>query len=127
VCSQRRHFYEQKSTNYYGKDVIISSFHIGEYEVTQKEWIEVMRSNPSKFKGHNPPVEMVSWYDCIESISCRCPYQVQWSSNLTANSWNILVRTNLSLTATNETIQTMDSGIFSQPPRFYEVKTPAGG
>jgi len=54
-------------------------------------------------------------------------YQVQWSSNLTANSWNILVRTNLSLTATNETIQTMDSGIFSQPPRFYEVKTPAGG
>ena len=41
-------FKNTKSTNYYGKSVTISSFYIGKYEVTQKEWIEVMGSNPSK-------------------------------------------------------------------------------
>src|SRR6516162_4784375 len=59
------------STNYYGKGVTISNFYIGKYEVTQKEWIEVMGSNPSKFKGDNLPVETVSWYDCIEYCNQR--------------------------------------------------------
>ena len=36
-------------SNYYQKNVTISAFYIGRYEVTQKEWIEVMGSNPSKF------------------------------------------------------------------------------
>ncbi len=54
------------NSNYYGKSVTISDFYIGKYEVTQKEWNEVMGSNPSEFKGDNLPVEMVSWYDCIE-------------------------------------------------------------
>ncbi|MDI9218978.1 MULTISPECIES: SUMF1/EgtB/PvdO family nonheme iron enzyme [Clostridium] len=58
-------------SNYYGKDVTISNFYIGKYEVTQKEWIDVMRSNPSQFKGKNSPVEMVSWYDCIEYCNKR--------------------------------------------------------
>ena len=59
------------STNYYGKGVTISNFYIGKYEVTQKEWIEVMGSNPSKFKGDNLPIEMVSWYDCVEYCNQR--------------------------------------------------------
>jgi sulfatase modifying factor 1 len=50
----------------YGKEVAISDFYIGKYEVTQKEWVEVMGSNPSQFKGDNLPVESVSWYDCVE-------------------------------------------------------------
>ncbi len=53
-------------SNYYGKNVTISDFYISKYEVTQREWIDVMESNPSEFKGDNLPVEMVSWYDCIE-------------------------------------------------------------
>lgn len=44
---------------------------MGKYEVTQKEWIGVMGSNPSKFKDNNLPVEMVSWYDCIEYCNKR--------------------------------------------------------
>lgn len=53
-------------SNYYGESIPISNYYIGKYEVTQKEWVEVMGSNPSEFKGDKLPVEMVSWYDCIE-------------------------------------------------------------
>jgi formylglycine-generating enzyme required for sulfatase activity len=46
-------------------------FYIGKYEVTQKEWVEVMGTNPSYFKGDNLPVECVSWYDAIEYCNRR--------------------------------------------------------
>jgi formylglycine-generating enzyme len=59
------------TSDYYGKSVTISGFYIGKYEVTQKEWIGVMGNNPSKFKGSNLPVEMVSWYDCVEYCNKR--------------------------------------------------------
>ncbi len=58
-------------SSYYGKGVTIANFYIGKYEVTQKEWIEVMGSNPSKVKGDNLPVEMVSWYECVEYCNKR--------------------------------------------------------
>lgn len=58
-------------SNYYEKSVTISDFYIGKYEVTQKEWIEVMGSNPSQFKGDNLPVEMVNWYDVVEYCNKR--------------------------------------------------------
>jgi len=53
-------------SNLFGKDITISDFYISKYEVTQKEWKEVMEFNPSAFKADSLPVEMVSWYDCIE-------------------------------------------------------------
>ncbi len=59
------------NSNYYGKNVMISSFYIGKYDVTQKEWVQVMGSNPSKFTGDNLPVETVSWYDCIDYCNQR--------------------------------------------------------
>ncbi len=46
--------------------VTLSSFYIGKYEVTQKQWQEVMGNNPSYFKGDDLPVEQVSWYDCVD-------------------------------------------------------------
>jgi formylglycine-generating enzyme len=59
------------TSNYYGKNVVISDFYIDKYEVTQKEWVQVMGSNPSRFKGDDLPVEMVSWYDSIEYCNRR--------------------------------------------------------
>lgn len=64
-------FKNTNSTNYYGKNVTLSSFYLGKHEVTQKEWIEVMGSNPSKFQGDDLPVEMVSWYDGVEYCNRR--------------------------------------------------------
>jgi formylglycine-generating enzyme required for sulfatase activity len=55
----------------YGANVTISSFYVGKYEVTQKEWTEVMGDNPSKFEGDNLPVEMVTWYECVEYCNKR--------------------------------------------------------
>jgi formylglycine-generating enzyme required for sulfatase activity len=63
--------FKNTKSNYHGKDVTVSGFQIGKYEVTQKEWTAVMGSNPSKFKGDNFPVEMVSWYDCVEYCNKR--------------------------------------------------------
>ncbi len=42
---------------------IANDFYIGKYEVTQKQWHDVMGFNPSKFTSANQPVESVSWND----------------------------------------------------------------
>lgn len=63
--------FKNTQSNYFGKGVTVSSFYLGKFEVTQKEWIEVMGRNPSKFKGDNLPVEMVNWYDSVEYCNKR--------------------------------------------------------
>ena len=44
-----------KKSNLNKRNATISDFYFGKYEVTQKEWIEVMGNNPSEFKGDNLP------------------------------------------------------------------------
>lgn len=63
--------FANKNSNYYEKKEAISSFYIAKYEITQKEWLEIMDNNPSTFKGDDLPVETVSWYDCIEYCNKR--------------------------------------------------------
>jgi formylglycine-generating enzyme required for sulfatase activity len=48
------------------RSVTVSSFYLGKYEVTQKQWVAVMGSNPSSFKGDDRPVEQVSWFDAVD-------------------------------------------------------------
>ncbi len=52
--------------------VTLSSFLIGKYEITQREYEKVMGANPSFFTG-NPelPVESVSWFDAVEYCNRR--------------------------------------------------------
>lgn len=50
-------------------NVTLSSYYIGETEVTQALWKAVMGSNPSYFSGSNNPVETVSYEDCITFIN----------------------------------------------------------
>lgn len=63
--------FKNSKSNYYGKGVSVSDFYIGKYEVTQKEWNEIMGSNASRFKGDTLPVEMVTWYDSVEYCNKR--------------------------------------------------------
>ena len=67
--------------------VTLSSYYIGQTEVTQALWKAVMGSNPSHFKGDNLPVENVSWDDCQTFItklnqltgnSFRLPTEAEW-------------------------------------------------
>jgi formylglycine-generating enzyme required for sulfatase activity len=46
--------------------VTISDFYIGRTEVTQGEWREVLKSNPSIFNGDSLPVENITWFDAID-------------------------------------------------------------
>ena len=68
--------------------VSVSTFYIGETEVTQELWKDVMGDNPSDFKkGDNYPVENVSWNDCQTFIkklnektgkNFRLPTEAEW-------------------------------------------------
>ena len=67
--------------------VTLSSYYIGQTEVTQALWKAVMGNNPSNSKGDNLPVEEVSWDDCQEFVSklnrltgknFRLPTEAEW-------------------------------------------------
>ena len=70
-----------------GHEVCLNDFSIGKYEVTQEQWVAVMGSNPSKFKGDRLPVEQVNWYDVQQFIAklnlmtgkhYRLPTEAEW-------------------------------------------------
>jgi len=67
--------------------VTLSSYYMGETEVTQALWKAVMGNNPSYFKGDNLPVGNVSWNDVrkfIEKLNrltgrtFRLPTEAEW-------------------------------------------------
>ncbi len=67
--------------------VTLSSFEIGKYEVTQAEWISVMGTNPSYFKGARLPVDNLTWPDVQAYIGklndatgkrYRLPTEAEW-------------------------------------------------
>lgn len=68
--------------------VTLSTYRIGQTEVTQALWTAVMGSNPSSFTGNmNLPVESVNWEDCQLFITrlnqmtgrqFRLPTEAEW-------------------------------------------------
>jgi formylglycine-generating enzyme required for sulfatase activity len=69
-------------------EVCVDAFFIGRYEVTQKQWVEIMGDNSSKFIGENRPVDRVSWLDAqafIDKLNLaeattlyRLPREAEW-------------------------------------------------
>ena len=70
------------------KVIIRNSFEIGKYEITQKQWKNIMGDNPSLLKGENLPVNNVSWFDVQKFITklnkkstlylYRLPTEAEW-------------------------------------------------
>ena len=68
--------------------VLVPTYYLGMYEVTQALWVAVMGSNPSHFTGDgNLPVESVTYDDCLAFITklnemtgeCfRLPTEAEW-------------------------------------------------
>jgi formylglycine-generating enzyme required for sulfatase activity len=68
--------------------VSLSDFRINKYEVTQSQWLTIMNTKPSDFKGcESCPVEQVSWEDAQAFIdklnkltgkSYRLPTEAEW-------------------------------------------------
>lgn len=69
-------------------EVTLSSYCIGQMEVTQELWQAIMGNNPSRFLGDlNRPVDFISWDDCqrfIERLNnltnkqFRLPTEAEW-------------------------------------------------
>ena len=45
---------------------LTTAFSLGKTQVTQRLWVAVMGSNPSRFKGESLPVESVSWDEAMD-------------------------------------------------------------
>jgi formylglycine-generating enzyme required for sulfatase activity len=89
---------EEGSTKYERSQhqVTIKAFCLGKYQVTQAQWRAVaafpqvtreLKSDPSRFKGDNRPVEPVSWEDAVEFCDrlsnhtkrqYRLPSEAEW-------------------------------------------------
>ncbi|MCD4819996.1 MAG: formylglycine-generating enzyme family protein [Candidatus Cloacimonetes bacterium] len=46
--------------------VTVSDFYMSKYEITQKDWVEIMGNNPSSNIGIDNPIDNVSWFAAIE-------------------------------------------------------------
>lgn len=70
------------------EQVCVTDFYIGKYEVTQRQWTDLMGNNPSNFKNCDTcPVENISWHDVqvfIERLArktgenYRLPTEAEW-------------------------------------------------
>ncbi len=79
--------YLSKNADNVPHEVVLSTFWISKFEVTQQLWNYVMKTNPSSFTGSNLPVTNVSWDECQEFIrrlnsitgeKFRLPTEAEW-------------------------------------------------
>ena len=83
TSEQQNPYPDEKPTH----QVTLSTYYIGETEVTQALWTAVVGKNPSWHKGDILPVEQVSWKDCVKFIErlnkltnrfFRLPTEAEW-------------------------------------------------
>jgi formylglycine-generating enzyme required for sulfatase activity len=67
--------------------VMVPSFYMGKFQVTQEQYLQIMGTNPARWQGAKLPVDMVSWYDAqafCQRLSAktgkkyRLPSEAEW-------------------------------------------------
>ena len=75
--------------------VTLKPFMLGKHEVTQEQWVGLMKDNPSYNKGRSLPVENVSWDDALAFVAklnaktgkrYRLPTESEWEYAAQAGS-----------------------------------------
>jgi len=88
---------DEKEIDAQPHEVVISSFYIDKYPVTQEQYKSVMGENPSRWKADKNPVEQVRWSDAVKFCNARslkeglqpC-YDLQtWQCNFDANGYRL--------------------------------------
>jgi len=62
-------------------EVCLDEFYMDKYEVTQKDFKREMKTNPSKFKGPNLPVDSATYSDATgycDTAGKRLPTEAEW-------------------------------------------------
>jgi formylglycine-generating enzyme required for sulfatase activity len=131
--------------------VTISPFCMGTYPVTQAQWQAVasfeqvnrkLKSDPSRFKGENRPVENVSWYDAKEFCDrlsrytgklYRLPSESEWeyacrAGTTTPFHFGETITTDLANYAGTDDKNNKWSGSYGQGPKgiYLPETTPVG-
>lgn len=78
-------------------EVVVSSFYMDKYLVTQEQYQKVMGSNPSRWKEDKNPVEQVRWSDAVKYCNRRseseglqpCYDLGTWRCNFEANGYRL--------------------------------------
>ena len=111
--------------------VTINSFYIDPYEVTQKDYREIMGNNPSYFSGDNLPVENITWFDAVnycnklsEKRGLTPVYSIEGNTvrwNRTANGYRLLTEAEWEYSARAGTTTIFNHGnqITSANANFY--------
>ena len=78
-------------------EVTLTTFSIGQTEVTQALWKALMGTNPSTVEGDNLPVDMVSWSDCrlfiqrlntATGLNFRFATEAEWEYAARGGAWS---------------------------------------
>ncbi|MEM8807324.1 MAG: formylglycine-generating enzyme family protein, partial [Cyanobacteria bacterium P01_G01_bin.38] len=128
--------------------VTVPAFHLGKYEITQRQWKAVMQHNLSAHQGEDLPVENVSWLDANEFCArlslltgreYRLPSEAEWEYACRAgtathysfgdkiclrlaNYWDIENEAQLKLeTTTTGSFYPNDFGLYDMHGNVYEL------
>lgn len=112
--------------------VSLSSFYIGKFELTQKQWRAIMATNPSVFRESDLPVENISWSDALRfttalsnltNLQVALPTEAQWEYAARGGKYS-LNYVYAGSNDYNEVAHHVDTSVSESSPMF---KTAKGG